>query len=86
MALVEENLAEFDRLGFEIGLFGNNTIIIRTVPDTGKKFSNPVSAVKSLIDSILDQSFFKKINMMSCFIPQHAKLQLKLMITLVIMR
>ena len=60
MALVEENLAEFDRLGFEIGLFGNNTIIIRTVPDTGKKFSNPVSAVKSLIDSILDQSFFQE--------------------------
>ena len=60
MALVEENLDELDRLGFEINLFGNNTIIIRTVPDTGKKFSSPVSAVKSLIDSLIDQSFFQE--------------------------
>ncbi|MGI6580036.1 MAG: DNA mismatch repair endonuclease MutL [Saccharofermentanales bacterium] len=58
MALVEENLIELDRLRFEIDLFGNNTIIIRTVPDTGKQFSSPVSAVKALIDSMLDRSFF----------------------------
>ncbi|HHT24719.1 MAG TPA: DNA mismatch repair endonuclease MutL [Clostridiaceae bacterium] len=60
MALAEENLEELDRLGFEIDLFGDNTIIIRTVPDTGNKFSSPVTAVKLLIDSLLDQSFFQE--------------------------
>ncbi|NLJ70181.1 MAG: DNA mismatch repair endonuclease MutL [Clostridiaceae bacterium] len=60
MALVEENLNELDHLGFEIDIFGNNTIIIRTVPDTGKQFSDPVSSVKALIDSLLDQSFFQE--------------------------
>lgn len=60
MALVEENLDEFDRLGFEVDLFGNNTIIIRTVPDTGEKFSDPIASIKSIIDSLIDQSFFQE--------------------------
>lgn len=60
LAIVEENAKIFDRLGFEIDLFGEDTILIRTIPNTDKGKMSGVEAVQALIDSMADRSFFQE--------------------------
>ncbi len=60
MALLEEHRDEICRLGFELDVFGGDTILIRTVPDTKSGKMNAVNAVKAIIDSLLDRSFWEQ--------------------------
>lgn len=60
LSLVEENLAEFEHLGFELDIFGDNTILIRTVPSMIRDVKDPISAIQVLVDSLVDQSFFRE--------------------------
>ncbi len=58
ISLIEETRQEIDHLGFEVNLFGDTTVLIRTVPDTKKASIDPIAAVQVLVDSLVDDSFF----------------------------
>lgn len=58
VSLIDENRKEIDHLGFEVDLFGDTTVLIRTVPDTKKASIDPKAAVQVLVDSLVDDSFF----------------------------
>lgn len=60
LALVEENKQIFDRLGFEIDLFGEDTILIRTLPGAGHGKLSGSEAIQALLDRMADQSFFRE--------------------------
>lgn len=60
IALIEENLDEINHMGFEINLFGDTTILIRTVPDTTEGSLDPLAAVQVLVDSLVDETFHQE--------------------------
>lgn len=57
ISLVEDNLDKFDHLGFEIDIFGENTILVRSVPYTKKGLLEAVSAVQVIIDALVEEPF-----------------------------
>ncbi|NLJ94054.1 MAG: DNA mismatch repair endonuclease MutL [Clostridiaceae bacterium] len=60
IALVQENKEEILHLGFEVDEFGDDTIIIRSVPDTSAGKINIQSSFEAILDSLIDGSFFRE--------------------------
>ncbi len=59
MALIEENIESILQLGYEIDIFGEKTLIIRSVPDTKAGKIDIKASFEAIVDSLVDGSFFQ---------------------------
>lgn len=60
ISLLEEHQAEVNRLGFSFDIFGEKTVVLRTVPDTQKGILDPKKAFVAIVDALLDNRLFNE--------------------------